>query len=66
MVFQMVVVLCVLARPAYAYADPGAGILAFQIMSTTFAGLIFLIRVRLRRLFGATHYKVKDEGVAQK
>jgi hypothetical protein len=47
--------LCVLAQPAYAYVDPGSGLFALQIISTTFAGMIFMLRRRLRSLFrGAT------------
>ena len=48
MVLQIVAVLCALAQPAYAYVDPGSGLLAFQIISTTFAGMIFMLRRRLR------------------
>jgi hypothetical protein len=47
-VLQMIAVLCALAQPAYAYVDPGSGLLAMQIISTTFAGMIFLLRRRLR------------------
>jgi hypothetical protein len=47
-VLQMIAVLCALAQPAYAYVDPGSGLLAVQIISTTFAGMIFLLRRRLR------------------
>jgi hypothetical protein len=45
---QSLAVLCAFAQPAYAYVDPGSGLLAFQIISTTFAGMIFLLRRRLR------------------
>jgi hypothetical protein len=65
-VFLMVALFCAFTQPAYAYADPGSGLLAIQIIGSTFAGLIFLIRVRLRRLFVTTHYRVKNEDVAQK
>jgi len=50
-VIQMLAVLCALAQPAYAYVDPGSGILALQIISTTFAGMMFLLRRRLRGFF---------------
>jgi hypothetical protein len=52
LLIQMLAILCALAKPAYAYVDPGSGLLAFQIISTTFAGAIFLVRKRLRQLFG--------------
>jgi len=41
---------CALAQPAYAYVDPGSGLIAFQIISTTLAGMIFMLRKRLRSL----------------
>jgi hypothetical protein len=54
-VLQAVAVLCAAARPAYAYIDPGSGLFAFQIISTTFAGTLFMLRKRingfLRQLF---------------
>jgi hypothetical protein len=61
--FQLLVVLCVFAKPAYAYVDPGSGLLAFQIISTTFAGMIFMMRRRLQSLFHsvATHFGSKGE-----
>jgi hypothetical protein len=34
------------AKPAYAYADPGTGLMAAQILASTFAGFLFLIRKR--------------------
>ncbi len=48
MVVEMLAVLCALAQPAYAYVDPGSGLLALQIISSTFAGMIFLLRRRVR------------------
>lgn len=42
--------LCVCAQPAYAYVDPGAGIFALQVVSSTVAGMIFLLRKHLRSL----------------
>ena len=44
---QLLVVWLALAQPAYAYVDPGSGLLAFQIVGTTFAGMIFILRRRL-------------------
>lgn len=40
-------------RRAYAYIDPGSGILACQAMSAFFAGAVFYFRERVKRLFGA-------------
>jgi hypothetical protein len=61
MVIQIVAVLGALARPAYGYTDPGSGLLALQIVSTSFAGVIFLIRRRLRSFFGSMRSKPKNE-----
>jgi hypothetical protein len=43
-------VISAVAQPAYAYVDPGSGLLAFQILSTTFAGMVFMMRRRLHAL----------------
>ena len=61
MVLQMAAVLCALARPAYAYVDPGSGFLAVQMVSTTFAGFIFLIRRRIRSFFGTRNSAKKNQ-----
>jgi hypothetical protein len=61
MVFQVFALLCALARPAYAYVDPGSGFLALQMLSTTFAGMIFMARKRLRNLFRRKFSEPKDE-----
>jgi hypothetical protein len=47
---QVLIVFFALTQPAYAYVDPGSGLFAFQIVSTTFAGMIFILRRRLRKL----------------
>jgi hypothetical protein len=66
MALQMLVVLCALAKPAYAYIDPGSGLLACQIMGTTLAGFVFIVRKSIRRLFrtflsGTEHSIPKNE-----
>jgi hypothetical protein len=63
MVFQVLAVLCALAQPAYAYVDPGSGFLALQMISTTFAGMIFMARKRLRSFFKRKYSQPKDEEV---
>jgi hypothetical protein len=40
-------------RRAYAYVDPGSGILACQAMSAFVAGAVFYLRERVKRLFGS-------------
>jgi len=44
--------------------DPGSGLFALQVMSTTVAGVIFVIRRRLRMLFGKS--EAKDDDVPTK
>jgi hypothetical protein len=51
MTIQFLAVFSVLTRPAYAYVDPGSGLFAFQIVSTAIAGMVFLLRRRLREFF---------------
>ena len=38
-------------RHAYAYVDPGSGLLIFQGISAVFSGALFYFRRRLRNLF---------------
>jgi hypothetical protein len=51
-VLQFAAILCALSKPAYGYVDPGSGLLAFQMISTTLAGAIFIVRRRLRMIIG--------------
>jgi hypothetical protein len=51
-VLQFAAVLCALSKPAYGYVDPGSGLLAFQMISTTFAGAIFIVRRRIMAILG--------------
>jgi hypothetical protein len=39
-------------RPAYAYVDPGSGLLTLQIVGASIAGSFFLLRQKVRRFFG--------------
>jgi hypothetical protein len=54
-VIQVLAVLSALTQPAYAYIDPGSGLFALQTISTTVAGVVFLIRKKLRHLFGTRY-----------
>jgi hypothetical protein len=38
-------------KPAYAYADPGSGLLFLQVAGSMVAGALFIVRSKLRRLF---------------
>jgi len=44
-------VLCLLERPAYAYVDPGSGLLAFQSLTAFITGGLFYFRQRIKHLF---------------
>jgi hypothetical protein len=46
------VVIASTARPAYAYVDPGTGLFLAQMVGSTFAGMLFLVRKRIRQFFG--------------
>jgi hypothetical protein len=63
MTFQILAVLCALEQPAYAYVDPGTGLLALQILSATFAGMVFMLRRRLHGLLThmTGHFGSKDK-----
>jgi len=39
-----------IAAPAYAYVDPGSGLLVCQSVGTVFAGILFYFRKRLKVL----------------
>ena len=38
-------------KPAYAYADPGSGLLFLQVAGSMLAGGLFIVRSKLRKLF---------------
>jgi hypothetical protein len=40
-----------IAKAAYAYVDPGSGLLLIQIIGSTFAGMTFLLRKHIRQFF---------------
>jgi hypothetical protein len=41
-----------LERPAYAYVDPGSGLMIFQSMGAVVTGTVFYFRRRLKALIG--------------
>jgi len=53
-------VLCLLERPAYAYVDPGSGLLAFQSLTAFITGGLFYFRQKIKRLF-RQKFPVKDD-----
>lgn len=47
----LIVVLCTTATPAYAYVDPGSGLFLVQMVGSTLAGIVFVLRKRVRDFF---------------
>jgi len=47
-------------RQAYAYVDPGSGLLIFQGISAIFSGAIFYFRRRLKSLFVRTPKGIEE------
>jgi hypothetical protein len=54
---QFITLAIAFQKPAYAYADPGSGLLLLQIAGSMAAGALFIVRSKLRKLFrlGKTH-----------
>jgi hypothetical protein len=59
-VFQVIALLFASEKQAYAYADPGSGLLLIQIVGTTVASALFIVRARLRKLFRMDKNKATD------
>jgi hypothetical protein len=49
--FWFCLLVCSFALPAHAYVDPGTGLFVFQMLTTTLAGITFMLRKRIRELF---------------
>jgi hypothetical protein len=58
---QVLALLFALAKPAYAYVDPGSGLFALQVISTTFAGMIFILRRRLQTILRKMTLRSRSE-----
>ncbi len=50
--FQIVVFLAAAVKPANAYVDPGSGLLFLQVGGSMLAGAMFVLRAKIRKLFG--------------
>ncbi|HEX3661313.1 MAG TPA: hypothetical protein VHU89_07765 [Acidobacteriaceae bacterium] len=48
--FELVVLLAALTKPAYGYVDPGSGLLAIQVGGSMLAGGLFILRSKIRKL----------------
>lgn len=44
-------ILCCFTHPAYAYVDPGSGLLVYQSVTACITGVIFYFRRRIRQAF---------------
>jgi len=42
----------IFVQPAYAYVDPGSGLLAVQILGAAVSGIGFYLRHKILRIFG--------------
>jgi hypothetical protein len=49
---QIAIFLVAVEKPAHAYVDPGSGLLMFQVGGSMLAGALFVLRTKIRRLFG--------------
>lgn len=49
---QIFVFLAAAVKPAHAYVDPGSGLLFFQMGGSMLAGALFVMRSKIRKLFG--------------
>jgi hypothetical protein len=50
---QIAALLVAFERPAHAYVDPGSGFVFLQVAGSMFAGAIFYMRHRLKRILNA-------------
>jgi hypothetical protein len=48
---QIAVLLVAFERPARAYVDPGSGFVFLQVVGSMFAGAVYYMRHRLKRIF---------------
>jgi hypothetical protein len=53
-------ILSLFERPAYAYVDPGTGLLAYQTLSAMIAGAIFCFRQKFKGLFTSGRTSMPD------
>jgi hypothetical protein len=59
---ELLVLLAALTKPAWGYVDPGSGLLAVQVGGSMLAGGLFILRSKIRKLFGlSTPRKDNDE-----
>lgn len=64
-VVQFVTLAIAFQKPAYAYADPGSGLLFLQVAGSMVAGALFIVRSKLRKLFHRGQSQMEEPGVEQ-
>lgn len=52
-------------RPAYAYADPGSGLLFLQVAGSMAAGALFIVRSKLRKFFRLGKDDIEESVIEQ-
>ena len=62
---QFVTLAIAFQKPAYAYADPGSGLLFLQVAGSMVAGALFIVRSKLRKLFHRGKGHVEEPVVEQ-
>jgi hypothetical protein len=62
-VMWLFIAVSTLAKPAYGYVDPGSGLFVTQILGSMFVGFTFLIRKRIRQVFGIFSGRRKTDEV---
>ena len=63
-VLQIAALLIAFERPAQAYIDPGSGFVFLQVAGSMFAGAIYYLRHRLKRMFGSFRKPTQITAVA--
>jgi hypothetical protein len=62
---QFIALSAAFQKPAYAYADPGSGLLFLQVAGSMLAGGLFIVRSKLRKLFRLGKDHVEEPIVEQ-
>jgi hypothetical protein len=62
---QVVSLAIAFQKPAYAYADPGSGLLFLQVAGSMVAGALFIVRSKLRKLFHRGKDHIEESVVEQ-
>ena len=62
---QFITLAVAFQKPAYAYADPGSGLLFLQVAGSMAAGALFIVRSKLRKLFHLGKHRVEEPTVEQ-